>query len=114
MSRPATVDALDVMTLANAGHTAYHGVFTSCNRAFKLQERDRTSWCADCPKCRFVFLCLGPFLGRDDLELYEEQVVVEFVTLLRPTVRFDGVDALIAQMHLDVRDAAAALGTTAV
>ena len=53
-------------------------------------------------------------LGRDDLELYEEQVVVEFVTLLRPTVRFDGVDALIAQMHLDVRDAAAALGTTAV
>ena len=53
-------------------------------------------------------------LGRDDLELYEEQVVVEFVTLLRPTVRYDGVDALIAQMRLDVREAAAALGTTAV
>lgn len=50
-----------------AGHTRYHGVFTSCNRAFKLQESERTSWCADCPKCRFVFLCLAPFLGREEL-----------------------------------------------
>ncbi|MGL5825976.1 MAG: hypothetical protein ACRCYU_14370 [Nocardioides sp.] len=50
-----------------AQHTAYHGVFTSCNRAFKLREADRTSWCADCPKCRFVFLCLAPFLTKDAL-----------------------------------------------
>lgn len=53
-------------------------------------------------------------LGRDDLELYDEEIVVEFITLLRPTVRFDGIDALIAQMRLDVREAAAALGTTTV
>ncbi|WP_370287687.1 hypothetical protein [Nocardioides sp.] len=50
-----------------ASHTSYHGVFTSCNRAFKLQESERTSWCADCPKCRFVFLCLAPFLEREEL-----------------------------------------------
>ncbi|MBZ5734142.1 hypothetical protein K8Z61_06500 [Nocardioides sp. TRM66260-LWL] len=50
-----------------AEHRAYHGVFTSCNRAFKLQESERTSWCGDCPKCRFVFLCLGPFLPREEL-----------------------------------------------
>lgn len=50
-----------------ATHREYHGVFTSCNRAFKLAEKDRTSWCADCPKCRFVFLCLAPFLPRDEL-----------------------------------------------
>ena len=43
--------------------TAYHHVFTSCNRAFKLVESERTSWCADCPKCRFVFLCLAPFMS---------------------------------------------------
>jgi hypothetical protein len=50
-----------------ARHTAYHHVFTSCNRAFKLVESERTSWCADCPKCRFVFLCLAPFLSGTDL-----------------------------------------------
>lgn len=50
-----------------ASHTGYHQVFTSCNRAFKLQERDRTSWCADCPKCRFVFLCLAPFMPASEL-----------------------------------------------
>ena len=50
-----------------ARHTQYHPVFTSCNRAFKLAEQDRTSWCADCPKCRFVFLCLAPFLSRSEL-----------------------------------------------
>ncbi|MEQ6899946.1 hypothetical protein [Nocardioides sp. YIM 152588] len=44
--------------------SGYHPVFTSCNRAFKLRAEDRTSWCADCPKCRFVFLCLAPFVSR--------------------------------------------------
>jgi UDP-N-acetyl-alpha-D-muramoyl-L-alanyl-L-glutamate epimerase len=47
--------------------TEYHSAFTSCNRAFKLSESDRTSWCNDCPKCRFVFLMLAPFLPRDAL-----------------------------------------------
>jgi len=47
-----------------AQHERYHGVFTSCNRAFRLQRAERTSWCTDCPKCRFVFLMLGPFLSR--------------------------------------------------
>jgi hypothetical protein len=50
-----------------ASHRNYHHAFTSCNRAFKLQESQRTSWCADCAKCRFVFLCLAPFLSRDEL-----------------------------------------------
>lgn len=50
-----------------ASHRSYHQVFTSCNRAFRIQESDRTSWCADCPKCRFVFLCLAPFMPRVEL-----------------------------------------------
>lgn len=50
-----------------ATYREYHHVFTSCNRAFKLKESDRTSWCADCPKCRFVFLCLAPFVSRAQL-----------------------------------------------
>lgn len=50
-----------------AVHRDYHQVFTSCNRAFKLKESERTSWCADCPKCRFVFLCLAPFMPRQEL-----------------------------------------------
>jgi riboflavin kinase / FMN adenylyltransferase len=41
-------------------------------------------------------------LDRDDLELYGEHVVVEFVERLRDTLRFDGVDALLVQMAADV------------
>ncbi len=49
-------------------------------------------------------------LGRWDLDLYGEEVVVEFVSMLRPTIKFDGVDVLIRQMGQDVRDAAHVLG----
>jgi riboflavin kinase/FMN adenylyltransferase len=41
-------------------------------------------------------------LDRTDLELYGERVAVEFVSHLRPTLRFDSVDALVAQMTDDV------------
>jgi riboflavin kinase/FMN adenylyltransferase len=43
-------------------------------------------------------------LDRDDLDLYGERVAVEFVRRLRPTVRFDGVDALLTQMAADVEE----------
>ena len=49
-------------------------------------------------------------LGRTDLDLYDEQVVVEFTHHLRPTLRFDGIDPLILQMHDDVARAADLLG----
>jgi riboflavin kinase/FMN adenylyltransferase len=41
-------------------------------------------------------------LDRTDLDLYGETVAVEFVTRLRPTLRFDGVDDLVRQMAADV------------
>lgn len=41
-------------------------------------------------------------LDRTDLELYGERVAIEFVSHLRPTLRFDSVDALIGQMTQDV------------
>jgi hypothetical protein len=44
-----------------ATETAYHSAFTSCNRAFHLDEQRRRSWCGTCPKCLFVFLLLAPF-----------------------------------------------------
>ena len=40
---------------------------------------------------------------RTDLDLYDEEVVVEFVERLRPTLRFDSVDELVATMADDVR-----------
>ena len=56
----------------------YHAAFTSCNAIFRLDPALRaSSWCCDCPKCRFVFLALAPFstpehlravFGRDLLE----------------------------------------------
>lgn len=41
-------------------------------------------------------------LDRTDLDLYGERVVVEFVSLLRPTLRFDSIEALVEQMAEDV------------
>jgi UDP-N-acetyl-alpha-D-muramoyl-L-alanyl-L-glutamate epimerase len=56
----------------------YHDAFTSCNAIFRSAPAPRTSsWCCDCPKCRFVFLVLAPFsepahlqavFGRDLLD----------------------------------------------
>ncbi len=41
-------------------------------------------------------------LDRTDLELYGEEITVEFVDRLRGQVKFDGVDALITQMDEDI------------
>src|SRR6185437_1887807 len=47
---------------AFAGMERYHGGFTSCNAIFRIDPALRaSSWCLDCPKCRFVFLALAPF-----------------------------------------------------
>jgi riboflavin kinase/FMN adenylyltransferase len=48
-------------------------------------------------------------LDRDDLDLYNRLVACEFVARLRPTVRFDSVDALVEQMAADVEQARARL-----
>jgi hypothetical protein len=46
----------------------YDAVFTSCNKAFRLDETKRLDrWCADCDKCRFVFLALAPFMEKERL-----------------------------------------------
>jgi len=48
--------------------TQYHSLFTSCNRAFRINgAAGAKRWCCDCPKCRFVFLVLAPYLGRTAL-----------------------------------------------
>ncbi|WP_454049146.1 bifunctional riboflavin kinase/FAD synthetase [Cellulomonas sp. Marseille-Q8402] len=41
-------------------------------------------------------------LDRTDLDLYGEEVVLELVERLRPTLRFDSVEALVERMHEDV------------
>ncbi|MGN1062864.1 MAG: hypothetical protein ACI4QM_00870, partial [Alphaproteobacteria bacterium] len=47
---------------------SYFDVFTSCNKAFKLDENQRLSgWCGACDKCRFVFLILAPFMQKEQL-----------------------------------------------
>jgi UDP-N-acetyl-alpha-D-muramoyl-L-alanyl-L-glutamate epimerase len=57
--RPASELAI---ARAFARMDAYHGAFTSCNAMFRLDPALRaSSWCCECPKCRFVFLVLAPF-----------------------------------------------------
>lgn len=69
--------------------TGYHPVFNSCNRAFHLIGQTR-EWCGQCPKCRFVFLVLAPFLSPDDL------VAIVGRDLLDDPAQVDGFAALAA------------------
>lgn len=49
-------------------------------------------------------------LDRDDLELYDAPIAVDFCSRIRGQVKFDGIDALIAQMDADVAATRVALG----
>jgi UDP-N-acetyl-alpha-D-muramoyl-L-alanyl-L-glutamate epimerase len=43
----------------------YFSIFRSCNSAFRQAAAERgRGWCGDCPKCRFVFLALAPFIDK--------------------------------------------------
>ena len=47
---------------------AYLPLFRSCNAVFRQEpERRSSGWCCECPKCRFVFLALAPFVTRTEL-----------------------------------------------
>jgi len=51
-----------------ARYPEYFGIFRSCNTAFRQSPAERgRHWCGDCPKCRFVFLALAPFLAKREL-----------------------------------------------
>lgn len=51
-----------------AALTRYHAAFSSCNANFRISGPPSQRWCRNCPKCRFVFLALAPFLERPALE----------------------------------------------
>jgi hypothetical protein len=51
-----------------SNYPAYFGIFRSCNTAFRQSRAARgRHWCCDCPKCRFVFLALSPFVAKPAL-----------------------------------------------
>lgn len=51
-----------------AASERYDAVFSSCNRNFHLRRPGPEGrWCRDCPKCRFVFLALAPFMAKERL-----------------------------------------------
>jgi hypothetical protein len=58
---------------------AYHGGFTSCNAIFRIDPALRaSSWCRDCPKCRFVFLAMAPFSSPEHLsEVFGADLLAE-------------------------------------
>jgi hypothetical protein len=57
----------------------YHAAFTSCNAIFRIDPALRaSSWCRDCPKCRFVFLTLAPFTTPEHLrEIFGADLLAE-------------------------------------
>ena len=51
-----------------AHHPQYFDIFRSCNTVFRQSPAERGHhWCCNCPKCRFVFLALAPFMAKDRL-----------------------------------------------
>jgi len=73
-----------------AGLGQWHGRFSSCNRNFHLDGPRVERWCGHCPKCRFVFLCLAPFLPPTELAAIFGQ------DLLASTDQVDGFAELLA------------------
>ena len=57
----------------------YHHAFTSCNAIFRIDPALRaSSWCRDCPKCRFVYLALAPFTEPEHLsELFGADLLAD-------------------------------------
>jgi hypothetical protein len=58
----------------------YHSIFSSCNKNFKISaEKIKKVWCCDCPKCRFVYLILAPYIKKQEMidifgkNLFEEE-----------------------------------------
>lgn len=49
-------------------------------------------------------------LGRSDLNLYGQEISIEFIEYLRPMLKFDSVAQLLAQMDDDLRRCALVLG----
>jgi riboflavin kinase/FMN adenylyltransferase len=41
-------------------------------------------------------------LDRKDLDLYGKTVTLEYVEFIRPAAKFDGVDALVAEINRDI------------
>ncbi len=60
-------------------YSQYFTVFTSCNRAFRIQQKSAGRWCGTCPKCVFAWLLLSAFLSPEELvsimgqNLYEKE-----------------------------------------
>ena len=52
-----------------ADYPQYFSIFSSCNRNFHIDgsKNEQGRWCGDCPKCRFVFLGLAPFIKKQQL-----------------------------------------------
>jgi hypothetical protein len=62
-----------------ANYKQYFNIFTSCNKAFKININERKkAWCGHCDKCRFVFLILSPFIAKKDLiEIFKKNMLDE-------------------------------------
>ncbi len=70
----------------------YFGIFRSCNAAFRQDPKARIEgWCGNCPKCRFVFLALAPFVAKSDL------LAIFGRNLLADAGQLDGFAALCGQ-----------------
>lgn len=73
-----------------ARYRRYDGHFSSCNRNFHLHGKALSQrWCRNCPKCRFVYLILAPFMDKSRL-------VTQFGgNLLNDPQQIPGFDALL-------------------
>lgn len=70
--------------------TRYHALFSSCNRNFRiLGAKPSSRWCGECPKCRFVFLALAPFMTKPAL------LAIFGRNLLDENEQIAGFDALL-------------------
>ncbi|MEM7018575.1 MAG: endonuclease domain-containing protein [Pseudomonadota bacterium] len=67
----------------------YDAIFSSCNASYRINNPQNKNWCLDCPKCRFVFLSMAPFMDKARvLNIFGKN-------LLSDSAQQHGFDALI-------------------
>ena len=73
------------------------------------QEHPSVTNIGDNPTFADVERCVETYIMDFSRDIYDQELTVEFTHRLREEVRFESVDALVAQMHRDVETARAIL-----
>lgn len=87
---------LSEITIAKyfVGYPQYFPIFSSCNKNYKIKEITNKKWCAQCPKCAFIFTILSAFLPKYQLMNIFGQNLFSQTSLLQTYKKLLGISPI--------------------